>query len=197
MTELLANHVAGRWQTGGGPGSVLRDPVLGVELVRVDATGLDLGAAFAFARDTGGKALRALSYARRASLLAEIAAVLQSRRDAYYEISTANSGTVRNDTAVDVDGGIYTLNQYARWGAALDDARHLSDGEAVALAKDGAFLSRHIQVPTRGVALFINAFNFPAWGLWEKAAPALLSGLPIIVKPATATAWLTQRMVRM
>ena len=106
MTELLANHVAGRWQTGSGPGSLLRDPVLGAELVRVDATGLDLAAAFAFARDTGGKALRALSYAERARLLADIATVLQSRRDAYYEISTANSGTVKNDTAVDVEAAL-------------------------------------------------------------------------------------------
>lgn len=196
MTELLANHVAGRWQTGTGSDIRLLDPVLGTELVRVNATGLDLNTAFSFARDTGGKALRAMSYAQRARLLADIAAVLQAHRDAYYAISTANSGTVKNDTAVDVDGGIYTLNQYARWGAALGAAKQLSDGEAVALAKDGAFQSQHIQVPTRGVALFINAFNFPSWGLWEKAAPALLSGVPIIVKPATATAWLTQRMVR-
>lgn len=196
MTELLANHVSGRWQTGTGQGSTLLDPVLGTALVRVDATGLDLPAAFAFARETGGKALRALSYAQRAKLLADVAGVLQANRDAYYEISTANSGTVKNDTAVDVDGGIYTLSQYAKWGAALGDARHLSDGNAVSLAKDGAFQSQHIQVPTRGVALFINAFNFPGWGLWEKAAPALLSGVPIIIKPATATAWLTQRMVK-
>lgn len=196
MTELLANHVAGRWQTGTGPGSRLLDPVLGTELVRVDASGLDLHAAFAFARDTGGKALRAMSYAQRAQLLADIAAVLQTHRDAYYEISTANSGTVKNDTAVDVDGGIYTLGQYAKWGTALGNAKHLSDGAAVALAKEGAFQSQHIQVPTRGVALFINAFNFPGWGLWEKAAPALLSGVPVIIKPATATTWLTQRMVK-
>ncbi|CAM4252563.1 3,4-dehydroadipyl-CoA semialdehyde dehydrogenase [Comamonas aquatilis] len=196
MTELLANHVAGRWQTGSGAGSVLKDPVLGTALVRVDAGGLDLAAAFAFARETGGKALRALSYAQRAQLLAKVAAVLQSNRDAYYDISTANSGTVKNDTAVDVDGGIYTLSQYAKWGTALGSARHLSDGAAVALAKEGAFQSQHIQVPTQGVALFINAFNFPGWGLWEKAAPALLSGVPVIIKPATATAWLTQRMVK-
>ena len=196
MTELLANHIAGRWQNGSGQGTTLLDPVLGTALVRVDDTGLDLPAAFAFARETGGKALRALSYAQRAKLLADVAAVLQAHRDAYYEISTANSGTVKNDTAVDVDGGIYTLSQYAKWGAALGDAHHLVDGNAVSLAKDGAFQSQHIQVPTRGVALFINAFNFPSWGLWEKAAPALLSGVPIIVKPATATAWLTQRMVK-
>ena len=196
MTELLANYVQGRWQQGTGKGSVLLDPVLGTELVRVDATGLDLPAAFAHAREVGGAALRALSYGERAKLLADIAALLQANRDAYYEISTANSGTVKNDTAVDVDGAIYTISQYAKWGAALGAAHHLGDGNAVSLAKDGVFQSQHLQVPTRGVALFINAFNFPSWGLWEKAAPALLSGVPVIAKPATATAWLTQRMVK-
>ncbi|MPM33971.1 3,4-dehydroadipyl-CoA semialdehyde dehydrogenase [bioreactor metagenome] len=196
MSELLANYLGGRWQHGSGKGVALVDPVLGHALARVDATGMDLPAAFAFARDVGGAALRSLSYEQRARLLADVAAVLQRHRDAYYEISTANSGTVKNDTAVDVDGAIYTIGQYAKWGAALGAARHLKDGDAVALAKDGVFQSQHVQVPTRGVALFINAFNFPAWGLWEKAAPALLSGVPVIVKPATATAWLTQRMVK-
>lgn len=196
MTELLANYVSGRWQAGTGNGSSLFDPVLGHELVRVDANGLDLPAAFSYARDVGAAALRDLTYQQRAQLLNAIAGVLQTHRDTYYEISTANSGTVKNDTAVDVDGAIYTLSQYAKWGAALGAVRHLTDGDAASLAKDGVFLSQHVQVPTRGVALFINAFNFPSWGLWEKAAPALLSGVPVIVKPGTATAWLTQRMVR-
>jgi len=195
MSELLPNFVAGRWVAGSGAGTALFDPVLGDELVRVDATGLDLDAAFTFARDTGGAALRAMSYGQRAALLESVAAVLQARRDAYYAISTANSGTVKNDTAVDVDGAIYTVSTYAKLGGTLGDRRFLTDGEAVRLGKDPAFQSRHVQVPTEGVALFINAFNFPAWGLWEKAAPALLAGVPVIVKPATATAWLTQRMV--
>lgn len=196
MAERLANYMGGRWQAGTGEGTTLRDPVLGTALVHVDATGLDLAGAFAFARDAGGAALRTLTYRQRAQRLAAIAERLQSRREAWYEISTANSGTVKADTAVDVDGAIYTLGQYAKWGAALGDARHLMDGEAVALARDAVFQSRHVQLPTRGVALCINAFNFPAWGLWEKAAPALLSGVPVIVKPATATAWLAQAMVR-
>jgi 3,4-dehydroadipyl-CoA semialdehyde dehydrogenase len=196
MSELLANHVGGRWQTGTGHGTPLFDPVLGTELVRVDATGIDLAQAFAFARDQGGASLRALTYAQRGALLAAVGKVLQANRDAYYEISTANSGTVRNDTAVDVDGAIYTLGSYAKLAQSLGDRRHLLDAEAIRLGKDDAFQSQHVQVPTRGVALFINAFNFPSWGLWEKAAPALLSGVPVIVKPATATAWLTQRMVR-
>ena len=194
-SELLPNFVAGRWQAGTGAGMPLLDPVTGDELVRVDATGLDLPAAFAFARAQGGAALRSLSYGQRAELLARIGAVLQANRDAYYALSLANSGTVKNDTAVDVDGAMYTLAQVAKWGAALGERRFLLDGEAAKLSKEPLFLSQHVQVSTPGLALFINAFNFPAWGLWEKAAPALLSGVPVVVKPATATAWLTQRMV--
>ncbi|PTT20349.1 3,4-dehydroadipyl-CoA semialdehyde dehydrogenase [Acidovorax sp. HMWF029] len=196
MTELLSNYAAGRWQAGTGNGTPLFDPVLGNELVRVDSTGLDLDETFAFARQQGGAALRALTYRERAALLAAIVNVLQANRDAYYEIATANAGTVKNDSAVDIDGAIFTLGQYAKWGDALGDTRALRDGEAVKLGKEPVFQSQHLQVPREGVALFINAFNFPAWGLWEKAAPALLSGMPVIVKPATATAWLTQRMVR-
>ena len=195
-TQLLANHVNGQWQTGTGVGTPLFDPVRGDELVRVDATGLDLPAAFAYARDVGGAALRAMTYAQRAAALAEVVKVLQANRDTYYDISTANSGTVKNDTAVDVDGGIFTLGMYAKLGAGLGDRHFMLDGEMARLGKDPAFQSQHILSPRRGVALFINAFNFPSWGLWEKAAPALLSGMPIIVKPATATAWLTQRMVQ-
>ena len=196
MSERLLNHLAGRPQAGTGAGTALLDPVLGTELARVDATGLDLAAGFAFAREQAGPVLRAMSYAQRAGLLSAIVKVLQANRDAYYEISTANSGTVRNDTAVDVDGGIYTLGTYAKLGEGLGERRHLLDGEMARLGKDPLFQSQHLLVPTRGVALFINAFNFPSWGLWEKAAPALLSGVPVIVKPATATAWLTQRMVQ-
>ena len=196
MTELLSNYAAGRWQAGTGNGTPLFDPVLGNELVRVDATGLDLAEAFTFARQQGGAALRALTYRERAALLAAIVKVLLANRDAYYEIATANAGTVKNDSGVDIDGAIFTLGQYAKWGDALGDARALRDGDAARLGKDPTFQSQHLSVPTQGVALFINAFNFPSWGLWEKAAPALLSGVPVIVKPATATAWLTQRMVK-
>jgi len=196
MTELLSNHLAGRWQHGSGPGTALHDPVLGTELVRVDARGLDLAAGFEFARAQGGRALRALSYRERGALLGAAVKVLQANRDAYYEIATANSGTVKNDSAVDIDGAIYTLGSYARLGETLGDRHFLLDGEAVRLGKEPLFQSQHVLAPTRGVALFINAFNFPAWGLWEKAGPALLSGVPVIVKPATATAWLTQRMVQ-
>ena len=196
MTQKLPNFLGGQWQTCTGAGTPLFDPILGTELVLVDATGLDLAAGFAFAREQGGAALRALTYRQRAGMLAAAVKVLQANRDAYYDIATANSGTVKNDTAVDVDGGIFTLGTYAKLGESLGDRHFMLDGEAARLGKDPLFQSQHVLTPTRGVALFINAFNFPSWGLWEKAAPALLSGVPVIVKPATATAWLTQRMVK-
>ena len=196
MSELLPNHVGGQWRRGSGAGTPLFDPVLGTELARVDATGLDLPSAFAFAREQGGAALRALSYRERGALLAAVGKVLQSHRDAYYEIATANSGTVKNDSAIDIDGGFYTLGHYAKLGETLGERRFLLDGEPARLGKDPLFQSQHVMVPTRGLALLINAFNFPGWGLWEKAAPALLSGVPVVLKPATATAWLAQRMVQ-
>ncbi|MDZ4236748.1 MAG: 3,4-dehydroadipyl-CoA semialdehyde dehydrogenase [Hydrogenophaga sp.] len=195
-TPLLPNFFAGRWQTGAGNGTTLLDPVLGTPLVRVSNTGLDLAEGFAFAREQGGQALRALSYQQRAGLLSAMVKVLQANRDAYYEMATANCGTVTKDSAVDIDGGIFTLGYYAKQGEALGDATCLLDGERIRMGKDPLFQTQHVLNPTRGVALFINAFNFPSWGLWEKAAPALLSGVPVIVKPATATAWLTQRMVQ-
>jgi 3,4-dehydroadipyl-CoA semialdehyde dehydrogenase len=196
MTAPLPNFLAGRWQTGQGGGTPLFDPVLGTEVARVDAGGLDLERGFGFARDEGGSALRSLTYRERGQLLAAVVKVLQANRDAYYEIATANSGTVKNDSAVDIDGAIFTLGHYAKLGESLGDMRMILDGEPARLGKDPLFQSQHVATPTRGLALFINAFNFPSWGLWEKAGPALLSGVPVIVKPATATAWLTQRMVK-
>lgn len=194
--KKLANYVQGRWQEGTGEGTALRDPVLGSDLAVVCAQGVDMAAAYDFARERGGAALRKLSYAERAGLLAQVAQVLQANRDKYYDISLQNSGTVKNDTAVDVDGSIYTLSYYAKLGSKLADGQVHLDGHADPLAKDNAFATQHIQVPSHGVALLINAFNFPAWGLWEKAAPALLSGVPVVAKPATATAWLTHEMVK-
>ena len=122
--------------------------------------------------------------------------MLSANRAAYQKIALENSGSTEADAAIDIDGSIYTLKYYARAAAALGEARYLRDGEALSLSKDGVFQAAHLLLPLRGVAVLINAFNFPAWGLWEKAAPALLSGMPVLVKPATATALLTWQMVR-
>ncbi|MBI5322445.1 MAG: 3,4-dehydroadipyl-CoA semialdehyde dehydrogenase [Bradyrhizobium sp.] len=195
MTEVLQNYLGGRWIAGAGSGAALYDPVRGTELVRVDSSGLDIAAGFNFARKEGAE-LRSLTYRQRGEMLSAIARMLQGRREIYFEIAQANSGTVSNDSAVDIDGAIYTISTYAKLAETLGDRQFLFDGEATPLAKEAAFQGRHVLVPTRGLALLINAFNFPAWGLWEKAAPALLSGVPVVVKPATATAWLAQAMVR-
>ncbi len=191
----LANYAAGRWVEGTGDGQALVDPVLGTELARASTEGIDFAAALAYARDVGGPTLRAMSYSERAVMVGKVAEALGANRDAYGEIALANSGNTKTDAAIDIDGAIGTLRFYARAAAALGDARTLRDGGLIRMGRDEAFQALHVGVPLRGVAICINAFNFPAWGLWEKAAVALLAGVPVLAKPATSTAWLAQRMV--
>jgi 3,4-dehydroadipyl-CoA semialdehyde dehydrogenase len=195
MSIFLHNYLSGVRQPAGAPHNILRDPVTGEELAATGAAAEGLEQGFAFARASGRAALQEMSYGQRAAMLGEVVKVLQANRDDYYAIALANSGTTQADSAVDIEGATFTLNYYAKLGAKLGDTRLLLDGPAASLARDGSFQSQHILAPVRGLALFINAFNFPAWGLWEKAAPALLSGVPVVIKPATVTAWLTQRMV--
>src|SRR5256884_3949300 len=191
----LANYVSGRWWAGLGSGELLVDPVTGDELVSISSEGIDLEAALQFARAHGGPALRQLTYAQRANLLAKIAEALAANRDEYFRLSLLNLGATQADASFDVDGAIYTMKYYAKIGRALEEGRMLKEGALVPLSKSNAFVGQHFLMPTKGAAVFINAFNFPAWGLCEKAAPALLSGVPIVVKPASPTAWLTHRMV--
>ncbi len=195
MTPYLNNYLNGEWQATSTPVHTLSDPVTSETLAVTGGAAAGLPEAFAFARHEGARALQAMTYAHRAAMLAEAVKVMQAKRDVYYAIALANSGTTKNDSAVDIEGALFTLGYYAKLGSALGEARTLAEGAAGSLSKDQMFQSQHLMVPIRGVALFINAFNFPAWGLWEKAAAALLSGVPVIVKPATVTAWLTHRMV--
>jgi len=191
----LANFVAGQWKEGSGDGEPLVDPVTGEELARISSQGIDAESALAFARTEGGPALARLSYRERAELLAKIGEVLTANRDDYFRISQINSGNTQADASFDVDGAIYTIKYYAKLGKALEEKGRLKEGALIPLSKTGVFVGQHFLVPTKGVAVFINAFNFPAWGFCEKAGPALLSGVPILIKPASPTAWLTHRMV--
>jgi 3,4-dehydroadipyl-CoA semialdehyde dehydrogenase len=191
----LPNYVNGMWREGSGPGETLVDPVTGDALAIISSQGVDLEAALAFARAHGGPALRRLSYVQRAEILAKIADVLAANRDEYFRISLLNLGATQADAAFDVDGAIYTMKYYAKIGRALADGKMLKEGAVIPLSKTNSFVGQHFLVPAKGAAVFINAFNFPAWGFCEKAAPALLSGVPIVVKPASPTAWLAQRMV--
>jgi 3,4-dehydroadipyl-CoA semialdehyde dehydrogenase len=192
---MLPNFVAGQGIEGAGPGEPLVDPVTGDELARISSQGIDVNAALEFARNEGGTALRQFSYRERADLLAKIADVLTANRDEYFRLSLLNSGATQADASFDVDGAIYTMKYYAKIGRTLAEGKILKEGAPIPLSKTNVFGAQHFLVPAKGAAVFINAFNFPAWGLCEKGAPALLSGVPVLVKPASPTAWLTHRMV--
>src|SRR5215475_13933241 len=179
----LPNYLAGQWMEGSGSGTPLVDPVTGDELARISSEGVDFKAALEFTRSQGGPALRQLTYAQRADLLGKIAEILSANREEYFRLSLLNLGATQADASFDVDGALYTMRYYAKIGRALADGKILKEGAAASLSKTGVFAGQHFLVPTKGAAVFINAFNFPAWGFCEKAAPALLSGVPVLVKP--------------
>ena len=193
--KVLQSYLGGRWQAGAERGAPLVNPCDGTVLVWASSKGLDLKAALDYSRNVGGPELRKLRYAQRAELLGKIADLLATRRDDWYEIARKNSGNTKADAAIDVDGSIGTLKYFAKIGTKLDEVHMLRDGDPMRLARDQNFQGVHVGVPLDGVAVHINAFNFPAWGLWEKAAVSLLAGAPVLSKPATSTAWLAQEMV--
>jgi len=195
-SQNLESFLSGQWSRGDGVETTLVDPVSGDELATASAKGVDLKAALDHARKQGQAALRGLSYAERAKLLVAVADALVANRARYEQIAIANSGNTKIDAAIDIDGGVGTLKYYARLGQGLGDARVLLDEKPVRLAKAENYQAIHLMVPRRGVAVHISAFNFPSWGLWEKAAVSLLSGVPVIAKPASATALLAHEMVR-
>jgi 3,4-dehydroadipyl-CoA semialdehyde dehydrogenase len=192
----LANFVSGKWIEGDGNGTSLVDPSTGEEVARASSDGIDISAALDHARDVGGPALRAMNFADRAAAMRAAADVLGENRDKYFAIAQANSGNTQIDAMIDIDGGIGTLKYFASIGKGLGEARALKDGVYEHLGKDENFRATHISVPLSGVAIHINAFNFPSWGLWEKAAVSLLAGVPVFAKPATATAQLAHAMVK-
>jgi 3,4-dehydroadipyl-CoA semialdehyde dehydrogenase len=192
----IPNYVMGEWRDGTGEGIALVDPCTGEELARASSDGVDLSAAVDYARAQGGPALRALSFKERGALLAKAVEVLNANRDRYADIALRNSGNTKTDAAIDIDGGTGTLFFYSRLASKLGDAKFLKDSGFDRMTKDEAFQGMHIWVPLVGAAIHINAFNFPAWGLWEKAACAIASGVPVVAKPATSTALLSYAMVK-
>ncbi len=194
--ESLESYLSGRWVRGEGVETKLVDPVKGDELATVSAKGVDLKGALDYARRQGQGGLRDLGYAERAKLVGAVADVLVANRARYEAIAIANSGNTKTDAAIDIDGGIGTLKYYARLGQSLGEARMLLDEKPVRLAKAENYQAIHLMVPRRGVAIHINAFNFPSWGLWEKAAVSLLAGVPVLAKPASSTALLAHAMVK-
>ena len=192
----LESFAAGRWQVGQGAGVALRDASTGEVVARAGAEGLDARAMLTFAREVGGASLRRLTFHERAALLKALARFLSEHKDEFYALSYA-TGATRSDAWIDIDGGISTLFVYASKGVReLPNSRVYLDGGVEALSKGGSFVGQHLCVPLEGAALHINAFNFPVWGMLEKLAPTLLAGMPAIVKPATQTCYLAERVFR-
>ena len=192
----LESFTRGQWTPGTDVVEV-RSAVSGEVIAQMSGGGLDMRSILDYAREVGGKSLRQLTFHQRAELLKNLAQYLNERKDELYKLSFA-AGATRTDSALDVDGGIGTLFVYASKGRReLPNGTFLIDGGAEPLGKEGTFVGQHIATPLRGVAVHINAFNFPCWGLLEKFAPALLAGVPVVTKPATITAYVAHAMVRM
>lgn len=196
--QQLDSFLAGDWQAGAPSGaSTLYDPTTGAAVATTSTAGLDLGAAVRHARTVGGAALRALTFAERGALLAAMSKAIHAQREALIEVGRINAGNTRSDAKFDIDGATGTLMYYAGVARELGDKTVLLDGEALTVGRPGSRLQgQHILLPKPGVAVHINAFNFPCWGLAEKAACAILAGMPVLSKPATATAWMTWAMTR-
>ncbi|TDD98168.1 phenylacetic acid degradation bifunctional protein PaaZ [Actinomadura rubrisoli] len=193
----LRSYVSGAWHVPPDGGAPLRDAVTGEEIAGISSAGIDMAAALAHGRGTGGPALRELTFHQRALLLKALALHLREHRDELYALS-ARTGATLADSRVDVDGGIGVLLSYASKGKReLPNDTVLLDGDVEPLGKGGTFAGRHILTPLQGVAVQINAFNFPVWGPLEKLAPAFLAGMPSLIKPASQTAYLTARLAEL
>ena len=190
--RALFNYVAGSWVRGTGPATPLHHAVTGAVIAETSTGGVDFKAMVEHAREVGGPVLRAMTFHKRARMLKALAQHLMARLEPFYAVSAA-TGATRRDGWVDIEGGIGTLFAYASRGRREfpDEPFHV-EGPTEPLSKGGTFVGRHICVPLEGVAVHINAFNFPVWGMLEKLAPTLLAGVPAIVKPATVTSYLTE-----
>lgn len=196
MIDVLESWTQGRWWAGSGDAITVHDAVTGEGIAQVSTTGLDSAGAVAYARRVGGPELCSVGFSERAAMVKSLGLVLKEHRDELIELS-ARSGATAEDASVDVDGGISTALVFASKGKkALPEGNVLPEGEVEPLGKGGTFVGHHLLTPSAGLTLQINAFNFPVWGMLEKLAPALIAGVPTIVKPATPTAYIAERAVR-
>lgn len=191
----LGNYITGQWITGDGTGQPLYDAVNGSLIGYASTQGLDFAAILDYGRQTGGPALRKLTFHERGRLLRALALHLRNHLDRFYRISY-QTGATKADSWIDIEGGIGNLFSYASLRRQFPDEPFCVDGEGIGLSKNGSFMGHHLLVPKEGVAIHINAFNFPVWGMLEKIAVNLLAGMPAVVKPATVTSFLTEAVVR-
>ncbi|NNE53389.1 MAG: phenylacetic acid degradation bifunctional protein PaaZ [Sulfitobacter sp.] len=193
----VQSFAAGQWIAPGQGARNITSAITGKVIAQAGNDGLDVQSMLGYARDRGGPALRQMTFHDRARMLKALALYLMERKQVLYDLSY-DTGATLSDHKIDVDGGIGTMLVFASKGRReMPDGHVYLDGGPEQLGKTGAFMGRHICVPLQGVAVHINAFNFPVWGMLEKLAPTLLAGMPAIVKPATATCYVTEACVRM
>jgi oxepin-CoA hydrolase/3-oxo-5,6-dehydrosuberyl-CoA semialdehyde dehydrogenase len=194
--KRLKSFAQGEWVEGTGEGAPLVHAVTGETFAEATSQGLDFKGMLEYARTVGNPGMRRLTFHERARMLKEMAKYLMERKDEFYKLSEA-TGATKTDSWVDIEGGIGTFFAYSSRGRReFPNETFYVEGPVEPLSKDNTFVGRHICVPLEGVAVHINAFNFPCWGMLEKLAPTFLGGMPAIVKPATITSYLTEGMVR-
>jgi oxepin-CoA hydrolase / 3-oxo-5,6-dehydrosuberyl-CoA semialdehyde dehydrogenase len=191
----LQNYILGKWTVGEGDGKALHNAITGEVIATASTKGLNFGEMLDYGRKVGSPALRKMTFHERGRMLKALALYLHGIRKKFYPISY-QTGATKGDSWIDIDGGIGTLFAYASLRKNFPNETYYVDGEAVGLSKGGSFIGHHIMVPKRGIAVHINAFNFPVWGMLEKVAVNLLAGVPAIVKPATITSFLTEAFVK-
>lgn len=193
--KKLQHYIAGKWIEGQGDGALLFNAITGEPIAETSTRGIDFEHMLSYARSVGNPALRKLTFQERGLMLKALAMHLMSKKELFYEISWA-TGATRADSWIDIEGGIGNLFSYASLRRQFPNQPFYVDGELAKLSKGGTFAGHHIMVPKEGVAIHINAYNFPVWGMLEKVAVNWLAGVPAVVKPATITSYLTEAVVK-
>ena len=193
--QIYQNYVLGKWQNGEGIETHLFHAITGKEIGSVSSAGIDFSAVLDYGRIHGGRALRKMTFQERGRMLKALALYLLEKKDQYYAVSSY-TGATKVDSWIDIEGGIGNLFTNASLRKQFPDLPYYVDGSAVPLSKNGTFIGHHIMVPKEGVAVHINAFNFPIWGMLEKIAVNLMAGVPAVVKPSEYTSFLTEVVVR-
>jgi oxepin-CoA hydrolase/3-oxo-5,6-dehydrosuberyl-CoA semialdehyde dehydrogenase len=192
----LQSYAQGQWVTGNGEPVTLLSAISGKPVATINSDGLDFAGIANYARSIGGPALRELTFHQRAMKLKQLALYLNERKEIFYALSR-ETGATRSDSWIDIEGGIATLFSFSGKGRREMPNGHVYlDGQPEVLSRKGSFIGQHVYLPLEGVAVHINAFNFPCWGMLEKIAPTLIAGVPVIVKPASQSAYLTELMFR-
>ncbi|MBT4860161.1 MAG: aldehyde dehydrogenase family protein, partial [Gammaproteobacteria bacterium] len=192
----LQSYANGEWYQSSASGIVLNNAINGDLVAEISSKGLDFQDMLNYGRNIGGPALRHYTFHQRALMLKELGKYLMDRKEIFYQLSAA-TGATRTDSWIDIEGGISTLFVFSGKGRREMPNGHVYlDGNQEVISRNGSFTAQHIYTPIHGVAVHINAFNFPCWGMLEKMAPTLLAGVPAIVKPASQTAYLTELMVK-